>query len=150
MNGETRAAIHPLTALDFQQLLGRRWLAKAIPPNTIFEDESSRLKDALKLCRSVVADYRAMLKESSDAPLERHGKRRDGRGFSRPRLTSAVRNRLSLFHETLPRCRGCADRGGLVRGGGEPMRRLWVGVIAVLGTRRDRRRGPLVEEQPVA
>jgi len=39
-------------------------------PNTIFEDESSRLKDALKLCRSVVADYRAMLKESSDAPLE--------------------------------------------------------------------------------
>jgi hypothetical protein len=39
-------------------------------PNTIFEDESSRLKDALKLCRSVVADYRAMLKESSDEPLE--------------------------------------------------------------------------------
>jgi hypothetical protein len=39
-------------------------------PNTIFEDESSRLKDALKLCRSVVADYRAMLKESRDEPFE--------------------------------------------------------------------------------
>jgi hypothetical protein len=39
-------------------------------PNSIFEDESSRLKDGLKLCRNVVADYRAMLKESSDEPLE--------------------------------------------------------------------------------
>jgi hypothetical protein len=35
-------------------------------PNAIFEDESSRLKSALKLCRNVVANYRAMLSEGSN------------------------------------------------------------------------------------
>jgi len=37
----------------------------------IFEDESSRLKDALKSCRNVVANYRAMLKgEENDPPSD--------------------------------------------------------------------------------
>ena len=35
-------------------------------PNEILEDESSRLKDALKSCRNVLANYRAMLKDSSN------------------------------------------------------------------------------------
>ena len=32
----------------------------------ILEDESSRLKDALKSCRTMVANYRAMLTEGSN------------------------------------------------------------------------------------
>jgi hypothetical protein len=32
----------------------------------IFKDESSRLKDALKSCRNVVANYRAMLSGDDD------------------------------------------------------------------------------------
>lgn len=35
-------------------------------PNDILEDERSRLKVALKSCRSVVANYRAMLTEGSN------------------------------------------------------------------------------------
>ena len=38
-----------------------------------FEDESLRLKDALKSCRNVVASYRAMLarEENNDNPIDR-------------------------------------------------------------------------------
>ena len=38
----------------------------------IFEDESLRLKDSLKSCRKVVANYRAMLSDeaSNDAPTD--------------------------------------------------------------------------------
>ena len=61
-------------------------------PNTIFEDESSRLKDALKLCRSVVADYRAMLKESSDEPLERPAN--DETGEAPPRVAGRCDSRV--------------------------------------------------------
>ena len=32
----------------------------------ILEDESSRLKDALKSCRTMVANYRAMLRDDSN------------------------------------------------------------------------------------
>lgn len=40
-------------------------------PNAILEDESSRLKDALKSCHSLVANYRAMLTDSSnDNPVD--------------------------------------------------------------------------------
>ena len=35
-------------------------------PNSIFEDESTRLKEALKSCRSLVANYRVMLTDSSN------------------------------------------------------------------------------------
>ncbi len=35
-------------------------------PNQILADESSRLKDALKSCHKVLANYRAMLKDSSN------------------------------------------------------------------------------------
>lgn len=34
--------------------------------NAIFEDEASRLKNALKLCHNVVANYRAMLADGSN------------------------------------------------------------------------------------
>ena len=40
-------------------------------PSEIFEHQSSRLKEGLKSCRSVVANYRAMLTESSnDNPVD--------------------------------------------------------------------------------
>jgi hypothetical protein len=48
-------------------------------PNAIFEDERSRLKQALKLCHNVVANYRAMLTEGSndnsaeETPAEKPG-----------------------------------------------------------------------------
>ena len=32
----------------------------------ILEDESSRLKDALKSCRTMVANYRAMLRDNNN------------------------------------------------------------------------------------
>jgi len=35
-------------------------------PNQILKHESSRLKDSLKSCRNVLANYRAMLKDSSN------------------------------------------------------------------------------------
>jgi len=37
----------------------------------IFEDESARLKDALKSCRNVVANYRAMLSATRLRPTAR-------------------------------------------------------------------------------
>lgn len=50
-------------------------------PNAIFEDEASRLKNALKLCHNVVANYRAMLTEgsndnSADDALAEHADRK--------------------------------------------------------------------------
>jgi len=40
-------------------------------PNAILEDESSRLKEALRSCHSLVANYRAMLTDSSnDNPVD--------------------------------------------------------------------------------
>jgi hypothetical protein len=47
----------------------------------IFEDESSRLKDALKSCRKVVANYRVMLSgEERDGPgnSDGEGEKRTG------------------------------------------------------------------------
>ena len=45
--------------------------AESDSPNAILEDESARLKDALKSCHSLVANYRAMLTDSSnDNPVD--------------------------------------------------------------------------------
>ena len=35
-------------------------------PNEILEDESSRLRDSLRSCHNVLANYRAMLTDSSN------------------------------------------------------------------------------------
>ena len=65
-NGETTRFVNGLRVRKIPPKFEAEVAGEHDSPNKILEDESSRLKDALKSCRNVLANYRAMLKDSSN------------------------------------------------------------------------------------